>query len=464
MVKMRIHSIELRARRPWCSHGSVSLVGWLAALTLLVSAPLAAQEYERAPVRWSDSEPQDDVAALRELLESGEVTLAGGGRELLDQLLEVFDVPVSSQVLVFSRTSLQRSRISPRTPRAVYFNDRVYVGWVPGGAVELATMDPQLGTVFYLVEPPAPARAQEADDDRRPQPQFIRDRECMSCHGGMFVREVPGLFVRSVFSTSGGDPLFQHGSEVVDHRTPFSVRWGGWYVTGQHGDEPHRGNVFASDSGGGLEVDLEAGSNVTDLSPLVNLAGYPAATSDIVALMVMEHQMAMHNALTRAQLRGRYMLHYQAALQREMGEEVTGEPTLDSVIRVMDDLAQEVVDLLLFKDEAALPKGGVQGDDQFVEDYQRHARRDSTGRSLRDFNLRTRLMQNRCSPLIDSELFAALPDVVKERVYERLAVALDPDEADPRYRHLGQAERQRIAAILRETHEGLPPGWLLPEG
>lgn len=419
-----------------------------------------AQEYERAPVRWSVSEPQDDVAALRLLLETGELTLARGGRELLDQLLEQFDVPVSSQVLVFSRTSLQRSRISPRTPRAMYFNDRVYVGWVPGGAIELATMDPQLGTVFYLVEEAPPARDEEADEDRRPQPQFIRDRECMSCHGGMFVREVPGLFVRSVFPNRGGDPLLRHGSEVVDHRTPFRVRWGGWYVTGRHGDEPHRGNVFASDGDGGLEVDFEAGANLTDLSELVNLSGYPAATSDIVALMVMEHQMAMHNALTRAQLRGRHMLHYQATLQREMGQEVTEEPVMDSVLRVLDDLAQDVVDLLLFKDEAAMPRGGVQGDDRFIKDYQRHARRDSTGRSLRDFNLRTRLMQNRCSPLIDSELFAALPEPVKARVYDLLAAALDPVRAHPRYSHLGQAERQRIALILQETHEGLPDGWL----
>ncbi len=430
--------------------------------------PASAQDYERAPVRWSESQPADDVSALQQRLASGELELAGNGRELLDQLLDEFGVPASSQVLVFSKTSLQRHYISPRTPRAIYFNDRIFVGWVPGGAIELATMDPQLGTVFYLVEerppPPPPAGAGNGDlaegSGHGPGPQFIRDRDCLSCHGGMFVRGIPGLFARSVFPTEGGEPLLRHGTEIVDHRTPFRVRWGGWYVTGSHGDELHRGNVFASDSDRGLEVDLEAGANLTDLSGLVDLSGYPAETSDIVALMVLEHQMAMHNALTRAQLRGRHMLHYQAGLQRELGEEVSDEPEYESVVRVFDGLVEEVVDALLFKGEAPMPEGGVSGDPRFLEDYQAGARLDGRGRSLREFDLKTRLMKHRCSPLIDSELFAALPASLKERIYERLAEALDLDRPHPRYRHLGAAERLRISAILKETHDGLPEGWM----
>lgn len=429
--------------------------------------PVVAQDYERAPVRWSESEPQDDVAALQQRLADGDLVLASNGRELLDQLLEEFDIPASSQVLVYSKTSLQRRHISPRTPRAMYFNDRIYLGWVPGGAVELATMDPQLGTVFYLVEerPPPPPPRDGSDHDRPddrlgPEPQFIRDRDCLSCHGGMFVRGIPGLFVRSVFTTPGGEPLLRHGTEIVDHRTPFSLRWGGWYVTGVHGDELHRGNVFAADTEGGLVVNLEEGANLTDLDGLVDLSGYPATTSDIVALMVLEHQMAMHNALTRAQLRARHMLHYQAGLQRELGEEVTEGPEYESVVRVFDGLVEEVVDALLFKDEAPMPDGGVSGDPRFVEDYQAGARLDRRGRSLREFDLRTRMMKHRCSPLIDSELFAALPDSLKQRIYARLAEALDLDRPHPRYRHLGAAERLRIAAILRDTHEGLPEGWM----
>jgi hypothetical protein len=98
---------------------------------------------------------------------------------------------------------------------------------------------------------------------------------------------------------------------------------------------------------------------------------------------------------------------------------------------------------------------GVQGDPAFQRAFQRHARRAADGSSLKDFSLSGRIFQNRCSYLICSDSFRELPAQLKERVYERLARALKPADADPRYAYLGTAERARIVTILRETHPEL---------
>jgi hypothetical protein len=156
---------------------------------------------------------------------------------VLEALLHEFKIPKQSQVVVFSKTSLQRQRIRPDHPRALYFTDDAYVGWVPGGLMEVTTIDPVLGPIFYALDP-ATIRTNAAQS-------FVRDNDCLRCHGGAFARGIPGVFVRSLFTDADGEPLLRHGSEVVDFRTPFTNRWGGWYVTGQHGTALHRGNVFA---------------------------------------------------------------------------------------------------------------------------------------------------------------------------------------------------------------------------
>jgi hypothetical protein len=282
----------------------------------------------------------------------------------------------------------------------------------------------------------------------------VRDNDCLRCHGGAFARSIPGVFVRSLFTDADGEPLLRHGSEVVDFRTPFTNRWGGWYVTGQHGTALHRGNVFAREKDGQLDVDLRRGASVTNLAGFFDTTDYPAPGSDIVALLVLEHQVAMQNTLTRASLNCRRMLDYQKNLQRELKETVTDELVYGSVKSVFDGAAREIVDDLLFYGEAELPDG-VQGDPAFQRAFQRDARRAADGSSLKDFSLQGRIFQNRCSYLIYSDSFRELPAQLKQRVYERLARALKPAEADPRYAYLGTKERARIVTILRETHPEL---------
>lgn len=412
-------------------------------MTLALAAHSAAAQssetYEQSPINYSAAQPNDATVSLQKRLTSGRLKFSGDGKEILLSLLRELDIPVETQTLVFSKTSFQRTRIQPEQPRAIYFSDTCYIGWVPNGLVEVAAIDPELGPIFYSFDPGAA------------QPAFVRDQDCLRCHGGTFVRGIPGVFVRSVFTDETGEPLLRFGSEVVDFRTPFTNRWGGWYVTGKHGEALHRGNVLAREKNGALIADLKQGANKSNLAGLFEMEAYPAQGSDVVALLVLEHQLAMQNTLTRASLDCRRMLAYQKNLQQDLKEPATEELVYDSVKRVFDSAAKEVVDDLLFKDEAPLPKG-LAGSPAFQTAFLAQALRARDGSSLKDFQLDGHLFKNRCSYLIYSDSFQALPEQLKKRVQTRLAHALHPTQPDGRYTHLGAEERARIARILRETH------------
>lgn len=424
---------------------------WISILTFAVASPVwpADELYEQPPMNYSASQPQEAVARLRARLASGAVRLEGQESEFVACFLRELGVPVESQVLVFSKSSFQRNLINPERPRALYFSDDCYVGWVPTGLMELAVVDPKLGPVFYSLDP-AGARENRPDC-------FVRDSDCLRCHGGSFVRDIPGVFVRSIPTDMKGELVLKGGSEVVDSRTPFTSRWGGWYVTGKHGTVLHRGNVFTEEKGDELIADFQNGANVSELSRYFETKRYLAATSDIVALLVLEHQTAMQNTITRAGMNCRRMLDYQATLQRELQETSAEELAYDSVRSVFKGAVGEVVDDLLFQGEAALPEG-LEGARSFQQAFQRNARRAAGGHSLKDFSLKGRLFENRCSYLIYSDSFLALPPQLKKRVYARLEEILGGKDGDARYAYLGSAERARIAAILRETHPEFRPG------
>lgn len=408
-----------------------------------VSHALGKEMFEQPPVNYSASQPKDAVTRLQAQLADGRVSLGGREREIVSGLLRELHVPVESQVLVFSKTSLQRQRISPDRPRAIYFSDDCYVAWVPSGLVEVTAIDPLLGPVFYALDPKATLVGASRS--------FVRDEDCLRCHGGTFVRDIPGLFVRSLHTDENGEPLFRGGSEVVDFRTPFTNRWGGWYVTGKHGRTLHRGNVFTREKGDELIVDFQQGANVTSLAPYFDTKRYLTNSSDIVALLVLEHQTTMQNTVTRAGMNCRRMLEYQRALQRELQESSTEELAYDSVRSVFAGAVRELVDDLLFYDEAVLPDG-LEGMPAYQRVFQANARRASDGRSLKDLSLKGRMFQNRCSYLIYSDSFLALPPELKKQVYARLEQILEGKNAESRYSYLGKEERIRITRILRETH------------
>ena len=357
----------------------------------------------------------------------------------LPAILKALDLPVASQVLVFSKTSFQAPRISPRMARAIYFNDDVYVGWVPGGdVVEIAAVDPALGIIFYTL-----------GQDRVERPKIVRRDDCLQCHASGGTLGVPGLVVRSVYVERTGMPFFNAGGFVTDHRSPISERWGGWYVTGTHGAQRHMGNVFAENREHPEEIDRESGANVIDLKGRIDTGMYLAPGSDLVALMVLEHQTRMTNLITRVGWEARLAMSDQVAINRALGE--PDEKVLESSRRRIDNAVEELVKYLLFADEALL-KEPVRGGEAFARAY-------SNGRPFREFDMQTRMFRNRCSPLILSAAFDGLPDPARLQVYRRLWEVLTGADTTGLGKRLSEAERKAIIAVLLANKLNLPAYW-----
>ncbi len=409
----------------------------------LVSAQ-QEQLYESPAIGYDNAGKNDAVARLQQRLERGEVKLEYSETDgYLSSVLKLLNVPVSSQGLVFSKTSFQLFRISPKNPRAIYFNDDVYVGFVRGGDfVELSTADPTLGGVFYMLE-----------QTKTDKPRFVRNNECLQCHASGTTRNVPGHIVRSVFPDERGYPIAHLGSRMIGHTNPLKERWGGWFVTGTHGKEQHLGNQLFTERDQLEKLDLNLGANVTSLEKKVNLVGYLSPHSDIVALMVLEHQTQMHNFLTRLSYETKLALHHNEAmneaLQRPKGE------LSDSTQRRINNAVDDVLKYLLFVEEAKFA-APIVGTSKFTAEFSARGDKDKQGRSLRDFDLQTRLFRHPCSYLIYSEAFDALPKPALDLLYRKLWLVLTGQAQEKAFAGLSSADRKAVLEILRATKKNLP--------
>jgi hypothetical protein len=404
---------------------------------------VAQIDFEREPINYGKAPFDDPVAALQNQLDAGTITLPYDEEHgYLKAVLALLDIEPSSQVLVKSKTSFQLRRISPRRPRALYFNDESYVGWVQDGdVIEFMTTDPQQGEVFYTL-------SQDASE----RPQFLRDRgQCLTCHTSSRTQGVPGGLVRSLFIDAGGQPQLGSGTFNIDHTSPFEERWGGWYVTGTHGAMRHMGNVV-SQRNDRDNIDREAGANVTDLSPLFKVSPYLTPHSDIVALMVLEHQVQMQNYLTRANYENRSAAHYDSIMNEALDR--PADYASESTERRIASAGDKLLQYLLFADEFRLTSP-VKGTSEFAREFAARGPRDSQSRSLRDFNLKTRLFEYPCSYLIYSDAFDQLPSGVKKYVAQRLHAILTGSDRSAEFAHLTWADRSAILEILTETKPDL---------
>ena len=397
-------------------------------LAMVRVAPGAADFWDLPPIRYSDAKAEDSLTRLAADLASGAKKVEGEtGLERLRFVLKELNVPEASQMLVFSKTSHQNALIHPKNPRALYFSEEAYVGYVPGGTIEAVVVDPRLGPVFYLIEAGGPGGL-----------KIERDlSNCMSCHGTARTENVPGLQVRSVYPNADGHPLLAMGTSHVTHETPLAERWGGYYVTGRS-SSPHLGNRTYEEDG----PDDARPSDLADLNGMFDVAKYPRATSDIVALMVLEHQCQMHNLLTAASLQ------YQRTHFLSLALDPAADPDQGSAGRVADGMAEKIVACLLFKEEAD-PGDGIEGGEEFQKAFTVRFPRTKSGESLADFHLYNRMFKNRCSYMIYSRSFRDLPPRVKQAVMVRLKAALAGE--DPVFDWLKASERKRIEAILAET-------------
>lgn len=390
-----------------------------------------------------ETQANDPVAKLQRDLDSGKRTLKRDPKTgYLKPILEALGVPASSQTLVFSKTSFQLHRISPDNPRAIYFNDDVYVGYVPGGdVVELSAVDPEKGGIFYSLS-----------QTETKKPQIVRRDECLQCHASPRTLGVPGHIVRSVYPLNEGFPATNAPSYNTDHRSPFDLRFGGWYVTGTTGSMKHMGNVLAPDPDQPEKLDYDRNRNWTSLATKYETQKTLTPHSDVVAHLVLAHQTAGHNYIARVSYEARTAMHMQASINRSLKEPVN--TFSESTERRLDRAAEILLRYMLFTDEKKLP-APIRGDSTFAAEFAKTGPRDSKGRSLRDFDLDARMFRHPLSFLIYSEAFDALPETIRVRFYNKLdAVLKAQDNPD-----LSAAQRTAIREILLETKPEARKRW-----
>jgi hypothetical protein len=423
--------------------GLTVLIAAMVCRGLTIATAAAQFDYEQPPIAYSTAIAHDRVARLAASIESGEQSLAWNEEQgWLPDLLKKLQVSPESQTLVFSKTSLQIRHIAPNNPRAIYFSDDAYLGFVPGGdLIELSAVDPLIGPVFYTLE-----------QQKQERPRIHRDEnQCLTCHATSKTQGVPGYLVRSVFAGSDGQPLYGLGTTTTNHTTPLEDRFGGWYVTGQHGSMRHRGNVFAKNVAD-HPIDFEEGANQDAVPRAARIERYPRSSSDIVALMVLEHQSQMHNFITAANYEARQALAYQETMNKAL--ERPADFRSESTTRRIQTAAEQLVRCLLFAEEFPLTSP-IAGTSQFANEFQQLGPFDSSGRSLRQFDLQTRLLKYPCSYLIYSEAFEQLPVEIKQHVGQRLGEILFAESAERGFEHLTTESRVAIREILRETKPGL---------
>lgn len=411
---------------------SVAVLSWVAAVAAATQITDAIIEPQHPAIGYG-TPPDDRVAELNRNLQAGTVRLDFEGRSgYLRALLAALDIPVESQIALFSGTSLQARNISARTPRTIFFNDSAAVAWMSGGFIEIASHDPLQGAVFYVLP-----------QTRMPGPQIARDTRCLTCHYSTATLGVPGFLARSIPAAADGMILPWLGNYTTDHRSPIEERWGGWYVTGR-GAGRHLGNAPVADKGAReLRVD-ESILNLTTLAGRFETGSYLSPFSDIVALLVFDHQMRMMNLLTRLGWEARVLAHERRA----------------DAAAALRDVVVETVDYMLFVDEA--PIAPVVGSSGFGEAFSARGPRGPSGRSLRDLDLERRLQRYPCSYMIYSEAFDALPPAAKTAVYQRMWDVLSGRVPEPKYARLSAADRRAVVEILRETKRDLPEFFSLP--
>ena len=356
------------------------------------------------------------IATLNERLATGQARLPFDPQTgYLKATLAALDISPDSQVLVYSPTSFQASKITQQNPRAIYFNDTVAVGWIRGAdLLEVTAQDPRHGTIFYtLGQTPAE------------MPRFNRQEQCVSCHLTWDTLGVPGLTVKTTFPRKAPGEFLNGGP--VDHRRPMAERWSGWFVTGARVPALHMGNRPLIQPTP-LEGTAPA---LTTVDGQFDTIGYLRTTSDVVALMLLEHQTQAANLMTR--------LNWEARL---------GDAARTRVA------AETLADYLLFVGEAPITEG-IEGTPAFAAAFAARGPRDATGRSLRDLQLQGRMMRYPLSYMIYSPMFDGLPQPARELVEARLAAVLSGRETAGRYAHLSADDRRSILDILRLTRPEL---------
>ena len=432
-----------------------------AIVALLALAPFATSQtpivvknqgylpFADAPINYRSENLTDPIAKLEQQLETGEIKLDyEPARGYLRSVLSALRVPSSSQTLVFSKTSFQYPKISPEQPRALYYNDDIYVGQVHDGRLlEFISFDPMQGAIFYVM-----------NEHQVDHPRFERsEQDCVQCHVASTTKGVPGVMLRSVYTSPSGTQAGGTPAYVTGHESPLKERWGGWFVTGDDGGLTHMGNAILPEGTTPEKLNRAAGGTTRDLSSRIDTSAYLTKYSDIVASLVLAHQTQMHNFITQTNYQTRLALSSDAT-KRKAGK-LPGDGSIsDAAKQQFQKPAEQLVRYLLFTSEAVL-ENPVRGTSGFAEEFAARGPRDAKGRSLRDFDLNTRIFRYPCSYLIYSEHFDNLPSPAKEYVYGRMFEILTGREQSSEFSSLLPKDRRAILEILVATKPGIPDEW-----
>ena len=403
-------------------------------LLILFTSPLMANKlYETELIDYENRQANNVIEKLAEDLKLGRKSLAHDAKfGYLKSILKELKIPISSQSLVFSKTSFHRKKIFPDSPRAIYFNDEIYVAWIPGVEIlELGIADPELGAVFYTME-----------QGKKNAIKIERDNSCLSCHVSGRTLNEPGFFIRSVFPDSEGEVISRLGSDTIDHTSDVTKRWGGWFVTGKK-TQIHRGNQIY---GAKLNENLISKNfpNTSALKHFFTPENYLTNTSDIEALMVLEHQVHMHNLFTNRHFQAIKMIASENAINEALGE--TGRRPLTK--KILHNASQEILEYMLFSDEADIQN--IVGNSNFREEFARNKPRSSNGDSLYELKFDKRMSALPCSWLIYSKAFESLQPDLKQCVLQELKNILTNKDIPEKFIHLRKT-RKRIHHLLLET-------------
>ena len=406
------------------------------------------------PINYRSEDVNDPVATLQKQLESGAAALSfEADNGYLKSVLKVLKVPVESQTLVFSKTSFQYPKISADHPRALYFNDDVYVGKVHDGkAIEIVSFDARQGAIFYLL-----------DERKVDKPVFQRaELDCTQCHIASGTRGVPGVLLRSVCPNASGTVVPGAPTYITDQDSPVAERWGGWYVSGKPGEATtSMANAVVAESATTATPGQAASSGKLEMlgRQTYQAADYLVPGSDAVALLVLAHQTQMHNLITLTNYKtriGLYNLHRQAA-----DGQATGALLHDVAAPAFEKSAEQLLRYLLFANEAPLSGLDPQAlaESPFAREFAARGLRDAAGRSLRDFDLKRRIFRYPCSYLIYSSAFDAIPEPAKSYVYHRLLQILTGQDQSDDFARLSAEDRRAVLEIVLQTKPGLPAEW-----
>lgn len=424
--------------RTWCFRAAfVAGAGAAIAANMPAQEPNTVEPLDEV-MKYNSPDLYDPVTMLQKRIDEGKVKLEYRDRGgYLESVLKQLGIPVSSQNLVFSKTSCQAPFTSPKTPRAVYYTDDAYVGFAQGDhVIDVIAVDPRKGPIFFTIE-------------QKPggKPQFQR-KSCQGCHLGDETLNVPGVLVKSLNTDATGQPIAQVQLFISGHNNPLPDRWGGWYVTGTHKGDNHIGNAFYERRKPTNE-ELHKNSNITDLSGFLDTSKYPSKHSDTVALLVLDHTVRMQNLLTQAQYETMTAQHERATAKTKLVD--------NSNWRIRNS-GEPLLSYMLFRDEAPL-HGEVKGTSGFAEEFSKRGPKDRKGRSLYQFDLKTRVFKYPCSYMIYSAAFDALPDEMKAYVWARMAEILTGKDKRPLFASMTEPDRKATLEILLDTKPDFKAWW-----